>query len=292
MLPKELLKEIRRIEIKTRKLVNTVYSGGYKSVFKGRGIEFAGIRKYYRGDDFRSLDWKVSARTADLYVREHIEERELQVLLALDLSGSMSFGTGSREKRESAAELAAAIAMAADKNNDKAGICLFTDKVEKYIHPARGRTHILRLIRELLYYVPENKKTDLKAPIEHINSVLTGRSVIFLITDAINHEDFTRELRPTAAKHDLIVAIIRDRHEMNLPEIGLLEVEDPETGQETTIDTSDPEVVKKIVEQINSRDEAFIRVCKNMGVDVLTLEAGKPVTKPLCRFFNERERRL
>ena len=161
MLPKELLKEVKRIEIKTRHFVDSLYSGSYRSVFKGRGIEFAGIRKYNRGDDFKAIDWKVSARSGNLHLREHIEERELQVVVALDLSASMAFGSGSREKRETAVEFAAAMCLAADRNNDRAGVCLFTDKIEKFLPPAKGKTHVLHLIRELLYYIPENKKTNL-----------------------------------------------------------------------------------------------------------------------------------
>ncbi|HNW35450.1 MAG TPA: DUF58 domain-containing protein, partial [Candidatus Ozemobacteraceae bacterium] len=160
MLPRELLREIRQIEIRTRHLVDSVYAGGYRSIFKGRGIEFAGIREYSRGDEYRSIDWRVTARTGDLHVREHIEERELQMVVALDLSASMSFGTGSREKRETAVEFSAAMTMAADRNNDRVSICLFTDRVEMFVPPAKGRTHVLRLIHDLLYTLPENKASD------------------------------------------------------------------------------------------------------------------------------------
>jgi uncharacterized protein (DUF58 family) len=226
MLPKELLKEVRRIEIKTRHLVDSLYSGGYRSVFKGRGIEFAGIREYYRGDEYRSIDWKVSARSGGLHVREHIEERELQLVVALDLSASMAFGSGSREKRESAVEFAAAMLLAAERNNDRAGACLFTDRVEKYFQPAKGKTHVLRLIRELLYFIPQQRKTDVKTPLDYLNSTLNRRSIVFIVTDALRIGTAERELRIAAARHDLILVLVRDPRELQIPDVGMVEIED------------------------------------------------------------------
>ncbi len=292
MLPKELLKEVRRIEIKTGHLVDSLYSGGYRSVFKGRGIEFAGIREYYRGDEYRSIDWKVSARTGRLHVREHIEERELQVVVALDLSASMAFGSGSREKRESAVEFAAAMSLAAERNNDRAGVCLFTDRVEKYLQPAKGRTHVLRLIRELLYFVPQHRKTNLQAPLNFLNSTLNRRSVVFLVTDAIGIGSYERELRIAAAHHDLIMVLIRDPREVELPDVGLLEVEDPETGEEMILDTSDRLAMKELAFRQQQSDEKFIKTCRRLGLDVIRLTAGESVVKPVCQLFSEREKRM
>lgn len=292
MLPKELLKEVGKIEIKTRHLVDSLYSGGYRSVFKGRGIEFAGIREYYRGDEFRSIDWKVSARTGNLHVREHIEERELQVVVALDLSASMAFGTGSREKRESAVEFAAAMTLAAERNNDRAGVCLFTDRVEKFIPPAKGRTHVLRLIRELLYFIPAHRKTNLKAPLDFLNSTLSRRSVVFLVTDALRIGPIERELKVAAARHDLILVMIRDPREKTLPDVGLVELEDPETGEEAIFDTSDREAVKKLLELQEQQDEIFVKTCRNFGIDLIKLTAGESVVKPVCELFSEREKRI
>ncbi len=292
MLPKELLKEVRRIEIKTGHLVDSLYSGGYRSVFKGRGIEFAGIREYYRGDEYRSIDWKVSARTGNLHVREHIEERELQLVVALDLSASMAFGSGSREKRESAVEFAAAMSLAAERNNDRAGVCLFTDRVEKFIQPAKGRTHVLRLIRELLYFVPKHRKTDLRAPLDFLNSTLNRRSIVFLVTDALGLSSFERELRITAARHDLIIVMVRDPRENALPDIGLVEIEDPETGEEGIIDTSDRLAVERLLQGQQKLDEEFVRTCRRMGLDVIRLTAGESVVKPVCQLFSEREKRM
>lgn len=292
MLPKELLKEVRRIEIKTRHLVDSLYSGGYRSVFKGRGIEFAGIRQYYRGDEFRSIDWKVSARTGNFQVREHIEERELQVVVALDLSASMAFGSGSKEKRESAVEFAAAICLAAERNNDRAGACLFTDRVEKFLNPAKGRTHILRLIRELLYFIPKHRKTDIKAPLDFLNTTLSRRSVVFLVTDALRMSSIERELRVASARHDLIIVMVRDPREELLPDVGLIEVVDPETGEESIIDTSDIAQMKQLIEFQANKDLKFIKSCRNFGIDLIRLTAGESVVKPVCQLFSERVRRL
>lgn len=292
MLPKELLKEVRKIEIRTRNLVDSVYAGGYRSVFKGRGIEFAGIREYYRGDEFRSIDWKVSARSGDLHIREHIEERELQVVIALDLSASMAFGSGSREKRETAVEFAAAIGMAADRNNDRVGVCMFTDHVEKYVHPAKGKTHILRLIRDLLYFVPQSKDTCLKAPLDYLNSTLTRRSVVFLVTDGLTLPALDRELRIASVRHDLILVLVRDPREQELPNVGMIEIEDPETGEEAILDTSSEEIRNGLLEVQSLEDAGFIRRCRNMGIDLIRLTAGESVVKPVCRLFSEREKRI
>lgn len=288
MLPKELLKEVRRIEIKTRQFVDSLYSGTYRSVFKGRGIEFAGIRKYYRGDDFRNIDWKVSARSGKLHIREHIEERELQVVVALDLSASMAFGSGSREKRETAVEFAAAMALVADRNNDRAGVCLFTDRAEKFIPPSKGKTHILHLIRELLYYIPQRQGTDLKAPLDFLNSTLSRRSVVFLVTDALNAGEIESQLKIASFRHDLILVLVRDKRESDLPNVGLIELEDPETGEEIVFDTSDRRLVEEFKAKTEARDREFEKMCKNLGIDMIKLTAGKSIIEPVCCLFSNR----
>ncbi|MDD3000881.1 MAG: DUF58 domain-containing protein [Candidatus Riflebacteria bacterium] len=288
MLPKELLKEVRRIEIKTRQFVDSLYSGTYRSVFKGRGIEFAGIRMYYRGDDFRNIDWKVSARTGKLHIREHIEERELQVVVALDLSASMAFGSGSREKRETAVEFAAAMALVADRNNDRAGVCLFTDRAEKFIPPSKGKTHILHLIRELLYYIPQRQGTDLKAPLDFLNSTLSRRSVVFLVTDALDAGEIESQLKIASFRHDLILVLVRDKRERNLPDIGLIELEDPETGEEIVFDTSDKRLIEEFKTKIEARDQEFEKMCKNLGIDMIKLIAGESIVDPVCCLFSNR----
>ena len=292
MLPKELLKEVRKIEIKTRRLVNSVYAGGYKSVFKGRGIEFAGIREYYRGDEFRSIDWKVSARTGSFHIREHIEERELQVVVALDLSASMAFGSGAKEKRESAVEFAAAMSMAASSNNDKVGVCLFTDEVEKYVVPAKGKTHILRLIRELLYFIPERKGTDIKVALDYLNNTLTRRSIVFLVTDALNVSEMERQLTITAARHDLVMVLVKDPREQEIPDVGLIEIEDPETGEEVILDTSNRAIIDEFLAKQNEREASFVKNCRKKGIDIIKLTAGESVVQPICRLFAEREKRM
>lgn len=291
MLPRELLAEIRHIEIRTRHLVDSVYAGGYRSIFKGRGIEFAGIREYSRGDEYRSIDWRVTARTGDLHVREHIEERELQMAVALDLSASMSFGTGSREKRETAVEFAAAMAMAADRNNDRVGICLFTDRVEKFVPPAKGRTHVLRLIRDLMYTLPENKASDARPALAFLNHSLRRRSIVFLVTDGISLPAMERELRITAARHDLILVLVEDQRERTMPDVGLIELEDPETGEETIWDTSDPASVAKFMDEAHRNRTERLTRAKRLGIDVIRLNAGESVIRPICRLFAEREKR-
>ncbi|NLI79872.1 MAG: DUF58 domain-containing protein [Candidatus Riflebacteria bacterium] len=292
MLPKDLLAEVRKIEIKTRHLVDSVYAGGYRSVFKGRGIEFAGIREYYRGDEFRSIDWKVTARTGDLHVREHIEERELQVVVALDLSASMAFGSGSREKRETAVEFGAAMTMAAARNNDRVGVCLFTDTVEKFVPPAKGPTHNLRLIRELLYFLPSRKQSDVRPVLAFLNRSLGRRSVVFLVTDAVDLPPMEHELRLAAARHDLIMVTVRDRREEEIPDVGLLEIEDPETGEEFVWDTGDPAVRERFAGAGREGRRQLTSLCHRLGIDVIPLVAGESVINPICRLFAERERRL
>ncbi len=291
MLPRELLAEIRHIEIRTRHLVDSVYAGGYRSIFKGRGIEFAGIREYSRGDEYRSIDWRVTARTGDLHVREHIEERELQMAVALDLSASMSFGTGSREKRETAVEFAAAMAMAADRNNDRVGICLFTSRVEKFVPPAKGRTHVLRLIRDLMYTLPEEKASDARPALAFLNHSLRRRSIVFLVTDGISLPAMERELRITAARHDLILVLVEDPRETMMPDVGLIELEDPETGEETIWDTSDPASVATFMADAQRNRAELLSRAKRLGIDVIRLNAGESVIKPICRLFAEREKR-
>lgn len=289
MLSKELLKEVGRIEIRTRQLVDSLYSGSYKSVFKGHGMEFAGIRQYYRGDDFRSIDWKVSARSGDLHIREHTEERELQVIIALDLSGSMAFGTGSKEKRESAVEFAAVMSLAAERNNDRTGICLFTDRVEKYVPPAKGKSHVLRLIRDLSFFIPQNKGTNLSAVLDFLNSTLSRRSVIFLVSDGINVGSIERQLKVTAAKHDLIIVNVRDPREKVIPDIGMIEVANPETGEEFILDTSSKKVVDELFKAQKKQDEQLEKICRNSGVDLIQLVAGESVAKPVVKLFAQRE---
>jgi len=292
MLPRELLREIRKIEIRTRHLVDSVYAGGYRSVFKGRGIEFAGIRQYVRGDEFRSIDWKVSARMGTFQVREHIEERELQVVILLDLSGSMAFGSGSKEKRETAVEFAAAMAMSAARSNDRVGICLGADSVEKYVPPAKGPRHILRLIRELLYFLPTGKGTDLRPAVEFLNHSLNRRSIVFLVTDGLDLPPMERSLRTLAAHHDVVMALVSDPREQEIPDVGLVEIEDPETGEDWVVDTSDRSLIGSSLNAWRARRGLLLEFCRRQGIDILDLIAGESVVRPICRLFAARERRL
>ncbi len=292
MLPRELLREVARIEIRTRSLVDTIYAGGYRSVFKGQGLEFAGIRQYCRGDDFRSIDWKVTARSGNLAVREHMEERELNVVLALDLSRSMAFGSGTREKRETVAEFAAAIALAAARNHDRVGLCLFTDRVEMYVPPRKGPSHLQRVIRELLFRVPAGTGSDLRPALADLGRLVKHRAVVFLISDFIDLPDATRELKVLAGHHDLIVVPVLDPREIEIPDVGLIEFEDPETGLEAMFDTSDRAAVEAVLAQRRGAIERLTGLCQRLGIDRLPITAGEPVVKPICRFFGERERRI
>ena len=241
MIPKEILKKVKRIEISTRGLVNEVFSGEYHSVFKGRGMEFAEVREYQIGDDIRNIDWNVFARSGSPYVKVFDEERELTVMLMVDVSASGSFGTTSQLKGEVAAELCAVLAFSAIKNNDKVGLMIFSDKIEKFIPPRKGKQHVLRVIREILYFKPEDAKTDLNIALEYLNRVVKRRSIAFIISDFLT-ENYEKALQVANKKHDIIAIDIIDPREVELPNVGFLELEDAETGETVLIDTGSTEI--------------------------------------------------
>jgi len=237
MLTKELLKQVRQIEIRTKGLVNQVFSGEYHSVFKGRGMEFSEVREYQFGDDIRNIDWNVTARFGHPYIKVFEEERELTVILMVDLSGSLMFGSVSKTKQRIAAELSAILAFSALKNNDKVGLILFTDKIEKFVPPRKGRKHVLRIIREVLSFEPEGKATNLRGALEYMNNTIKKRSIAFLISDFMD-EGYEKILRIVGRKHDLVGIVLNDRREKEIPNIGLVKLSDAETGEERWIDTS------------------------------------------------------
>ena len=237
----EILKKVRKLELRTRRFVETAFAGQYHSVFKGRGMNFDEFRQYDFGDEVRSIDWNVTARMGEPYVRKYIEERELTVMLLIDVSASGTYGSVSASKRELAAEVACLLAFCAIRNSDKVGLILFTDRVELYIPPTKGRLHILRLIREILYYEPLGKKTDLKQPLDFLNRVTTRRAVVFLMSD-FHAENYEKPLTISSRRHDLIAIPVEDPGEQSLPNIGLVLVEDPETGAIYEIDSSDSRV--------------------------------------------------
>lgn len=286
----EVLKKVKRIEIVTRRIVNDVMAGEYHSVFKGQGMEFNEVREYQMGDDIRNIDWNVTARTGFPHVKRYVEERELTVMLMVDASASEHFGTTNREKNALAVELCAVLAFSAIKNNDRVGLLIFTDQVEKFIPPKKGRRHVLRVIRELLAYKPSHNRTNLNEALDYVNKILTRKSVVFMISDFLT-EDIRSALSITNRHHDLVAVTISDPGELSLPKAGILEFEDAETGEIVTIDTGSPRIRKLFEslskEQVRSREELF----RSLNVDHVNLSTSEDYTKKLIAFFRERAKR-
>ncbi len=290
MIPREILKQVRRIEISTRGLVNEVFSGEYHSVFKGRGMSFAEVREYEYGDDIRSIDWNVTARTGAPFVKIFEEERELTVMLLVDVSASGDFGTRGRMKSEIAVEVCALLAFSAIKNNDKVGLIIFSDRVEKFVPPRKGRRHVLRVLRELLYHEPEGRRTDITAALEYLAHVQRKRAVTFLVSD-FRDEGFEKALAVAGRRHDLVAVRLSDPRERELPPLGLVELEDPESGERLVVDTS-REAFRAAYRGVNDRRRATLdRELRRSKVDVIDIETGRPYVQPLMRFFQERMRR-
>ncbi|MCH7770556.1 MAG: DUF58 domain-containing protein [Bacteroidetes bacterium] len=290
MLTTELLKQVRRIEIRTKGLVNQVFSGEYHSVFKGMGMEFSEVREYQFGDDIRNIDWNVTARYGRPFIKVFEEERELTVMLMVDLSGSLMFGSISKTKQRVAVEVTAILAFSALKNNDKVGLILFTDKIEKFVPPRKGNKHVLRIIRDILSFNPEGNATDIKGALEYMNGTIKKRSIVFLLSDFMD-QGYSKILKVVGKKHDLIGIILDDRRENELPAIGLVKLTDAETGQERWIDTSSNRVRKMMrktrSEAVNKRNALFL----TSRIDRIQIETGKDYIKPLVQFFRLRERR-
>ncbi|MBK7045712.1 MAG: DUF58 domain-containing protein [bacterium] len=289
-IPAEILAAVRRIEIRTRRLVEEVFSGEYHSVFKGTGMEFREVREYVPGDDVRAIDWNVTARTGDPFVKLYDEERELTVMLAVDLSRSGRFGSGARLKSEVAAELCGVLAFAAIANKDKVGLVLFSDRVEKFIPPAKGRSHVLRLIRELLTFEPEGRGTDLDAPLRLLGSVLKRKATVFLVSD-FWAGDFTTSLSVLSRRHDVVAVRVRDPRESALLELGLVHWVDAETGRPLLIDTSSARVRRRLAAGAEAHDGALSKLFQSRGVDVVDIDATGSYVEPLRRFFLGREGR-
>ncbi len=291
MLPREVIEKVRRIEIKTRRMVTDALAGEYHSIFKGRGMEFSEVREYQMGDDIRTIDWNVTSRTGHLHVKKFTEERELTVLLVLDVSGSSDFGTRSRFKREVAAEMGALLAFSAIKNNDRVGAIVFTSEVEMYIPPRKGRAHVLRVIRDLLYFEPKGKGTNLAHACEYLNRITRKRAVVFVLSDFMDSK-FEKPLRVAAKKHDLISIFISDPRESELPPVGLVELEDAESGRKLLLDTSDRDAMAAYRESVGAHRTAQQAALTSMGVDLIDIRTDVPYDKPLLRFFEMRARRL
>ena len=290
MLTKELLKQVRQIEIKTRGIVNDVFSGEYHSVFKGRGMEFSEVREYQIGDDIRSIDWNVTARFGHPYIKIFEEERELTVMLLLDMSGSLIFGSMEKTKHQIAAELSAILAFSALKNNDKVGLILFTDQIEKFVPPRKGRSHILRIIRDVLSFEPHGNSTNLRRALEYFNHTIKKRSIAFLISDFID-SGYDKILRIVGKKHDLIGILLSDPREKELPNAGLIKFRDAETGEIRFIDTNNKRVRenfdRKLKDEWDRRRSLFI----SSRLDSIEIDTGSSYIKPLVDFFRLREKR-
>jgi uncharacterized protein (DUF58 family) len=290
LLTKELLKLVRQIEIRTKGLVNQVFSGEYHSVFKGRGMEFSEVREYQFGDDIRNIDWNVTARFGHPFVKIFEEERELTVILLVDLSGSQMFGSLSKTKQRVAAELSAILAFSALKNNDKVGLILFTDKVEKFVPPRKGNKHVLRIIRDVLSFEPEGNRTNMRTALEFMNGAIKKRSIVFLLSDFMD-EGYEKILRVVGKKHDLIGIVIDDRRELEIPKMGLMKLSDAETNQERWIDTSSERVqnaLRKRKKQIQEKRKSLFITSR---LDSIYVQAGSNYITPLVNFFRLREKR-
>lgn len=290
MIPQEVMRQIRRIQIRTNHMVNDILAGQYESVFKGQGMEFKEVREYVPGDDVRMIDWNVTARTNTPHVKLLAEERELTVMLMVDVSGSGQFGSVSRFKNELAAELCAVLAISAIKNNDKVGLIVFSDDVEHYIPPSKGRRHVLRVIREVLFYKPKGRGTNIPAALRYLNSVTKRRAVAFLVSDFLA-EGYEVGLRMANKRHDVIAVQVTDPREESLPDVGLVCVRDAESGRESLVNTSDKEVRARYAKAAGERARVRQQVFQRTRVDVIEVRTDRPYVDAIYRFFRMRERR-
>lgn len=288
--PPEVLRQVRLLELRTRGLVDSLFSGEYHSVFKGQGMEFAEVREYQPGDEWRSIDWNVTARMRQPFVKRYVEERELTVMLAVDLSGSSRFGTATRFKSELATELSAVLAMSANRNNDRVGALLFTGHVEHVVPPGKGRKHMLRLIRDLMAARTSGTSTNIGAATEYLGKMLSHRSIIFLISDFQN-EDIERPIKLLAQRHDVVAVTVEDPRERMLPDIGLARFVDPETGETVDVDTGDPRVREAYQQSVVDERERRRRLFRRLGIDEIVIGTDVGYVEPLLKFFRVREQR-
>ena len=289
----ELVEQIRRIEITARHLVVDVFAGEYQSVFKGRGMEFEEVRPYYPGDDVRRIDWNVTARMATPFVRRYQEERELTVMLVVDASGSSEFGTTGGFKRELAAEIAAVLSFAATSNNDRIGLMVFTDRVELLVRPRKGRRHVLRMVRDLLVFEPDGTGTDISLALNAMNLLLKQRSIGFLISDFIAPPDsYRRELAASSRRHDVVAIDLHDPVERFIPRVGIIALEDAESGETVWVDTNDNEWRSAFAEQVQRDEDEKVRMLRRMAIDRISVTNGQEYVSGLNDFFKRREKRL
>ena len=291
MIPKEIIKKVRHIEIRTKGLVNDLFGGEYHSIFKGRGMTFSEVREYVAGDDIRMIDWNVTARNDAPFVKIFEEERELTVYLLVDVSQSGNFGTINQFKSELAAEIAAVLGFAAIKNQDKVGLILFSDDIEKYIAPKKNKSHILRVIREVLFNKPASSGTSIQAGIDFLMNVAKRKSVVFLISDFID-QGYWKSLKLANNKHDMIGIRISDPAEQLIPDIGLIKIQDPETNKKIWVDVSSNKDRKNLSRSVNEKWDIFERECSRNQFDVINISTGKDYVNPLMNFFRKREKRF
>ena len=288
--PPEVLRQVRLIDLRTRRLVNSVFAGEYRSIFKGQGMEFAEVREYQPGDEVRSIDWNVTARMRRPFVKRYVEERELTILLVVDLSGSTRFGTINRFKAEMATELSAVLTMSAVRNNDRVGILLFTDRVEHVVPPSKGRRHALRIIRDVLVHSPAGRGTDLAGALEFAGRMLRQHAIVFVLSDAFD-EGIERPLKRLSQRHDVVMATLEDPSESVLPDIGLARFEDPETGKTLDVNTSDRGVRERFAAAAAAERAARRQLLRRLAIDEIPMSTQTGYLEPLLRFFRIRERR-
>ena len=289
-IPPEILRQVKLIELRTRGLVNSLFTGEYRSVFKGQGMEFSEVREYQAGDEVRSIDWNVTARMRRPYVKRYIEERELTVMLAVDLSGSERFGTRKRFKSELASELAAVLAMSAIRNNDRVGALIFTDRVEHVVPPRKGRRHALRLIRDLLVFEPTGRGTDIAGASDYLLKMLAHKAIVFFVSDFLA-EGIERPLKLLAQRHDLVAVTVEDPSELQLPNLGVARFVDPETGMTIDVDTSDLRVRDQYTKHVNTERDRRKHLLRRLAIDEVPIRTDGGIIEPLLKFFRSRETR-
>lgn len=291
MIPPELIKQIKKIQIYTSRTVNTGFAGQYESVFKGRGMQFDEVREYTPGDDVRTIDWNVTARTGKAHIKRFVEEREMTVIFAVDLSASGQFGTVQKTKSELAAEFCAVLAFAAAKNNDKVGLLIFTDQIEMYIPPKKGSRHILRLIRELLYFKMPRRKTDIAQALDYIGRVVRKKATVFVVSDFLE-SDFKKPMSLLNKRHDVIAVPVRDKAEVFLPNVGLIEFFDSETGRTILVDTSSAKFRNKYKNKSSTDFESLKNTFRSISVDSINISTDRPYINELIKFFHMRHKRF
>ena len=295
---KAIMKKMRQIEVRTRRKVNATLAGQYHSVFKGRGLDFDEVREYVPGDEMRTIDWNVTARAGRPFVKKFTEERELTILLVVDVSASGNFGSAGQSKRELAAEMACVLAFSATRNNDKVGLILYSDDVEEYLPPKKGRRHVMRVVREILFFEQKGRGTNTVRALDFANNLLRRKAIVFLISDFQFSSDpdsaladLRRAMRQTNSRHDLVALQIQDARERSLPNVGTLALEDAETGEVVEVDTADPRLRSRFEQEVAARQQKIRHGIRAEAVDILELDTAVPYLPALQRFFKNRERR-